>query len=93
MYIAIKKILHSNLARYIISVLLGLGLASLFRKACKERNCLVFKGPQIDKLKNKIYKHNDKCYKFKENSSKCGQRDRQVEFETRTESASEPEPK
>jgi hypothetical protein len=85
MYIAIKKILHSNLARYIVSILFGLGLASLFRKACKERNCLVFRGPSIDKLKNKIYKYDNKCYKFNENTSKCGQKNRQIEFETNSE--------
>jgi len=86
MFIAITKILHSNLARYIVSIILGLGLASVFSKACKERNCLVFKGPSIEKLKDNIYEYNNKCYKFKENTSKCGQRSRQIEFETKTES-------
>lgn len=85
MYIAISKILHSNLSRYIVSIILGLGLASLFRKACKERNCLVFKGPNIEKLKDNIYKYESKCYKFKENTSKCNQREKQIDFETKLE--------
>jgi hypothetical protein len=82
MYIAIKKILQSNIARYIVSFLFGLGLASLFRKACKERNCLVFRGPHINKLKDNIYKYDNKCYKFNENSSKCGTKKKQIEFDT-----------
>ena len=85
MYAKLKKFIHSSLGRYIISILLGVGLASLFRKACESRNCLVFKGPSIDKLKDNIYDYNGKCYKFKENATKCNQKERQVDFENNSE--------
>ena len=58
------KSLNTNIGKYMISIILGLGLASLFRKSCEKRNCLVFEAPPLDK-------HNGKCYKFKENSVKC----------------------
>lgn len=86
MNINIQRLLHSNISKYIISILLGLGLSSLFRKACKSRNCLIFKGPPINKLKNQIFNHNNKCYKFTETSINCSNnsdnnKKRQIEFE------------
>ena len=39
-------ILEDNTGRIIISIILGLGLASLFKKVCHGRNCIIIKGPQ-----------------------------------------------
>ena len=67
----ISKLLHSKIGKIFISVSLGIGLATLFRKACKDRNCLVFYAPPSDKVKGKIYQFNDKCYSFTENAVSC----------------------
>ena len=53
------------------SILLGLGLATLFRKACTDKNCLKFNGPIISEIEDKIFKHDNKCYKYTTTSSKC----------------------
>ena len=60
----LRRLLYSDIGKYIISILLGLGLATLFRKVCKDRNCIVFKAPNIQKIKNQIFKFENKCYKF-----------------------------
>lgn len=67
----LQRLLHTELGQAFISILLGLGLASLFRKACTDKNCLRFNGPIIDDIEGKIFKHNDKCYKYAPNSAKC----------------------
>jgi len=67
----LKKIIDSDLGKYIISILLGLGLASLFRKSCQNRKCLKFVGPSIENIENKKFKYNNKCYKFVHQASKC----------------------
>jgi hypothetical protein len=61
MKIPLKEIINSQRGKYLISILLGLGLATLFRVACKSRNCLVFKAPSLDKIKGKVFGHNKKC--------------------------------
>ena len=38
----LKSFINSGKGKIILSVLLGFGIATLFRKACKDRNCLVF---------------------------------------------------
>jgi len=77
----INKIIKSTLGIYIISIILGLGLASLFRKACKNKNCMEFKGPKMAELKNQIYTYNENCYQFNEESIKCGTRKKSVDFD------------
>ena len=47
----IKQIIYSPAGRIIISMLLGLGLSTIFRKACTNRSCLVFKAAPLNKIK------------------------------------------
>ena len=47
----LKRLIYSDVGRIVISIILGLGLATLFRRVCKERNCLVFHAPQLNKIK------------------------------------------
>ena len=69
MYLA--KFVHTKTGRYLMSIILGLGLASLFRTICKEKNCIIFKAPPLDEMDEKIYNYQDKCYTYKSVSTKC----------------------
>lgn len=77
----ISKLIHSYTGKTIISILLGLGLATLFRKACKDRQCMVFYAAPIEKIKDKIYKFNDKCYTFKNVAKSCDMSQKTVQTE------------
>ena len=67
----IKQIIYSPAGRIIISMLLGLGLSSIFRKACTNRSCLVFKAATLKKIKGQIFKYNNKCYEFEQAAHTC----------------------
>ena len=67
----IKRLLYSPIGKMLLSIVLGLGLATLFRRACTEKDCIHFQGPVISEFEDKIYKHGEKCYKYTVNSSKC----------------------
>ena len=67
----LKELINSTRGRYVFSLLLGLGLATLFRKACTSRNCLVFKAPSLEEIKKNIFGYNNKCYKFEEKNITC----------------------
>lgn len=76
------RLLHTDNGRYAISFILGIGLASLFRKVCKDRNCIIFKAPPIDEVTKNTYAYGDKCYTFKEKATKCSaEKSEQVTFE------------
>ena len=57
--------------KIILSVIWGMGLATLFRKACKGRSCIIMKGPKPVEMNNKIYKFDDKCYKYSSVNAMC----------------------
>jgi len=67
----LKRLLNTDLGKFFISVLLGLGLATLFRKVCKDKNCIAFNGPVISEIDGKIYKYGEKCYKYEASAAKC----------------------
>lgn len=61
----------SEIGLKFISVLLGFGLASLFRQVCKDDRCRVIKGPNIKDMEKNIYKIEEKCYKYKPIPALC----------------------
>ena len=67
----LKRLIYGAPGKIIISIILGLGLATLFRKVCKNRDCIVFHAPDIKKIKNQVFKFDDKCYTFNEKITKC----------------------
>ena len=76
----IRRLINGAFGRGIISILLGLGLATLFRKVCKKRSCLVFKGAPLRKIKNQVFKYKNKCYKFTPEITKCSGKYKTVYF-------------
>ena len=75
-----EKFMKDNNAKYLISILIGLGLATIFRKSCKNDDCYVFKGPYSSEILDKIYSFNDKCYKFYPKSITCNTKEQQISF-------------
>ena len=81
MQIHLGKFLHSERGKIIMSVLLGFGLASLFRTVCKDNNCLTFYAPPLDEFKDKIYKNKGKCIKYVPVATKCSLNAKVVDFD------------
>jgi len=75
------KFVHTETGKIIMSILLGFGLASLFRIVCKDKDCLLFYAPPLDKIKDKIYKSGDKCVKYSNVSTKCNANIKTIDFE------------
>lgn len=67
----ILNIMKTKQGSCVVSIILGIGIASLFRKSCESRNCMVFHAPPLDKVKSNVFKHDDKCYTFTEKSVQC----------------------
>ncbi len=76
----VRKFIQSHYGKLIISVILGFGLSTLFRKSCGDKKCMKFVGPSLDKIKGQVYEHDDKCYRFKPNSVKCSSTKKIVRF-------------
>jgi hypothetical protein len=81
MKIHFEKFLHSKRGKILMSIILGFGLASLFRTVCKGKNCVIFRAPPLDEIKDKIYKNNGKCVKYVPVATKCSSTEKTINFE------------
>jgi hypothetical protein len=81
MGIHFEKFVHTERGKIIMSIILGFGLASLFRTVCKDKNCLIFHAPPLDDFRDKIYKNGNKCFKYKPVATKCAINAKTVDFE------------
>jgi len=76
----LSNFIHTENGKGLMSILLGFGLASLFRTICKDRNCILFHAVALDKIKDKIYKFDNKCYKYNIKPSTCDSNKKIVGF-------------
>tara|TARA_B110000285_G_scaffold149348_1_gene166694 strand:- start:576 stop:818 length:243 start_codon:yes stop_codon:yes gene_type:complete len=67
--------------KIILSVILGLGLATLFRKVCNDKKCINFKGPVLSDFEDKVYQYGNKCYKYGVHPNKCDNTKKEITLE------------
>ena len=67
----LEKFVHSHTGKIIMSILLGIGLATCFRAACKGKRCRIVSAPPMEEINDQIYKFDNKCYKFDKNAIVC----------------------
>jgi len=77
----LTKFIKTKTGRTVMSILLGFGLATLFRKVCKGKNCNIFRACPTEEMNEKIFKYEDKCYKFSPNNTTCDKKKQIYEFE------------
>ena len=77
-----KRLLTTPTGIIFISMLLGLGLATLFRKVCNDKNCIVFKGPVLQDIEDKIFEENGNCYKYTLTKETCNSNKRIIDVGT-----------
>ena len=70
----IERLYNSYLGNVFLSIIIGLGISGLFNKACGNGDdCIIIKGPNEKKIKNTVYKYNDKCYVYEKKMLQCNQ--------------------
>jgi len=72
---SLEKVLDDEWGSIIVSLILGFGLAAIFRKACKNNKCIVLRGPKPKEMKDDVYYWYDKCIKYEVIPTQCGNKD------------------
>jgi len=67
----LTKFVHSETGRYVMSILLGFGLATLFRQVCVGKSCTTYNAPPIEEIDDQTYLFDDECYKIQKTAVKC----------------------
>jgi len=65
------KVVDNQVGKIVISIILGLGLAALFRRVCVGANCIIIKGPPLEEIKGKVFSFNNKCYQYTPTVASC----------------------
>ena len=76
----LNRILNTDLGRIIISILLGLGLSTIFKKSCSGQSCITHHGPILGQIDGKTYQYGDKCYQYTISPIQCDPKKKSVEF-------------
>ena len=63
-------LMHSDRGSILVSVLLGLGLATMFRQTCK-RDCVVIRAPDLAELRRYTYDMDGTCYRYTPRAVPC----------------------
>ena len=51
----LSNITSTEEGKIVLSIIWGLGLSALFRRACKGRNCIIIKGPNHKEMNGKMH--------------------------------------
>jgi hypothetical protein len=55
----------------LMSVLLGFALSALFRPACKDKTCVVYKAPAVGSIHGKVFQYGHACFEFAARPVQC----------------------
>jgi len=65
-----RRFVNTDFGRSLLSIILGLGIASLVRKSCDsvDGECYKFIGANYEnKIKGNVFKYNGNCYQYELN--------------------------
>lgn len=65
------NIMDDKTGSTIVSIILGLGLAAIFRKVCDDKKCVVIRSPNTDDLEKYYYQVQGDCYKYVPENVSC----------------------
>lgn len=65
------RLFHTEFGNALISALFGVSVAFLFARVCKGDNCINIKAPEINEVKDKIFKIQDECYIYTPKMVSC----------------------
>jgi hypothetical protein len=67
----LEQIFENKIGQIVVSVILGLGLATVFKRVCTGDNCIVIESPDMKEINKYYYKIDEQCYKYKPYATTC----------------------
>lgn len=67
----LEKFVNSYTGKVLMSILLGIGLATFFRSVCKGKQCRIKTSPPLENMEGQTYQIHGGCYQYEINSVSC----------------------
>jgi len=73
---ALRKLTGTDAGQIALAVILGLGLAGIFRSTCggQEGRCVVVTAPPVEEVHGKTFRLGEKCFRYRAEATECGAR-------------------
>jgi hypothetical protein len=55
----------------VMSLLIGFGIAAIFRPLCKGPECVILRGPPVSDIRGAVYQFGSKCVEFDAKPIEC----------------------
>ena len=75
----INRLFYNETGQMLVSGLIGLSIALLFRRICKD-NCTIYIAPKKEEIEGKEFKLEDTCYKYSTYNVKCNNNEKYVSY-------------
>lgn len=59
-----SSVVNDRFGAIIVSVILGMGLAAIFRATCHGQSCIIVHGPPREQTDSHVYRIDDQCYRY-----------------------------
>lgn len=67
----VTEIMNTSYGPILVSVILGLALAALFRRVCDGKQCMVVRSPDSEEVERYYYKIQNDCYQYSPETIEC----------------------
>lgn len=67
----VSKLMYTKSGQIMFAIVLGIGMAGIFKKTCEGKTCMVVYGPDVDEVKRTKYRVGEKCFRFKPKQAEC----------------------
>jgi hypothetical protein len=67
----INRAVSHPIGAVVVSVVLGLGLAALFKRTCVDGRCIIVRGPNVHETALHTYRLGEDCYRYTARPSPC----------------------
>jgi hypothetical protein len=67
----VRDMLETQRFRVFAGIMLGVGLATVFRRTCGEGRCVVIRSPDENRVQTYVWKGDDGCYVYRKVDEPC----------------------
>ena len=72
------KKMKTPTGKMVMSIVLGIGLATLFKSLCDHESCRSYIAPKPEEVEDKVIKKDGKCYSYQMENTKCNDDSKKV---------------
>ena len=67
----LARLFESRVGCVVLSLLIGCGLAAMFRPVCRSGACVVMRAPPLPATQGRVFRIDDNCFRYERRATAC----------------------